>query len=184
MARERVRRRRRALALAAAAALLLVGGPLAVLAADRDREPAAAPGDAVPADRQTLRATDPKTRVTAEIGMEPRAWGTHTVLRLSGVRGPLTCSLYAIGVDGSRETVSTWAVPEGGYRPGRGGSTGGHGPDDRYPPDQQGGPDQRGGSGAYGGLNVEGGASYRPAGIDHFEVRTTQGRRLVTVSNP
>ncbi|MEU2826571.1 zf-HC2 domain-containing protein [Streptomyces bacillaris] len=38
-----------------------------------------------------------------------------------------------------------------------------------------------GGAGAGGLVEVAGGAALRPEGIDHFEVRTADGRRLVTV---
>ncbi|MBK3619610.1 hypothetical protein JHN50_34165, partial [Streptomyces sp. MBT98] len=33
-----------------------------------------------------------------------------------------------------------------------------------------------------GPVEVSGGAALRPEGIDHFEVRTADGRRLVTVT--
>ncbi len=47
--------------------------------------------------------------------MEKKAWGTHSVLELKNVKGPLKCSLIAVGKNGERETVTTWSVPKWGY---------------------------------------------------------------------
>ncbi|MEU3187947.1 zf-HC2 domain-containing protein [Streptomyces sp. NPDC006923] len=129
--------RRRRLALVAAAAVLVAGGPLAVLAADPR------PGPVSGATRWT--ATDGAAVVTAA----EKTWGTDVGLELVRPAASGVCALIAVGLDGSRETVTTWAARAG-----------------------QAGP-----------LITGGGAALRPDEIDHFEVRTADGRRLMTIGS-
>ncbi|WP_353942879.1 zf-HC2 domain-containing protein [Streptomyces sp. HUAS MG91] len=166
VARKRARRRRRGLYLVAAAAALIVGGPLTVLAATGDdggkpvTAHAAGPAeDAFHHITDKVEATDATTNVSATVGMEKKAWGTHTVLELKNVKGPLKCSLVAVGKNGERETVTTWAVPKWGY-----GITSSAHESARYP------------------LYVHGGAAFTRDQIDHFEVETLDGKRLVEVN--
>ncbi|MEU8702537.1 zf-HC2 domain-containing protein [Streptomyces sp. NPDC048680] len=164
----RARRTRRGRYLIAAAAALIIGGPLlAVTATGGDRPPARAadPRPAGPAGdahfrdlTEKVRATDPVTGVDATIGMGPRAWGTDTVLELKNVTGPRKCRLVAVSRTGEEEVVTSWSVPKWGY--GIEGST--------YP-------------GAAYPLYVRGGAAMARSDIDHFEVRTFDGKRLVRV---
>ncbi|WP_449338265.1 hypothetical protein [Streptomyces griseus] len=42
----------------------------------------------------------------------PQEWGTDVELALSGA-APVSCTLVAVGRDGSSETVATWAEPGG-----------------------------------------------------------------------
>lgn len=162
----RARRRRRSMYLVAAAAVLIVGGPLTAVAVN-DGSPqrptpsavATSQDEQLQAMAEQLRATDATTKVSATIGLEPKAWGTHAMLELKNVKGPLKCSLIAVGKNGARETVASWAVPTYGYGI----------PDSsnawaRYP------------------LYVQGGAALTPNAIDHFEVRTFDGHRLVEVA--
>lgn len=92
------RRRGRAarLALVAAAAVLVAGGVGVVL------EPAA-PGWKVAAHAPGVTAT----LVTA-----PKEWGTDVELGLAGA-APASCTLVAVGRDGTRQTVATWADRSG-----------------------------------------------------------------------
>ncbi|MFD6416517.1 anti-sigma factor family protein [Streptomyces sp. NPDC060194] len=161
----RRRRSRRGLYLVAAAAALVIGGPLTVLAVSDDpgAPPPAASGS--PAKDaffgqmdEKVRATDVTSKVTATVGLEKKAWGTHTVLELKNVKGPLRCSLVAVGKDGEEETVTTWAVPKWGY----------------------GIPDSANAA-AKEPLYVHGGAAMAPADIERFEVRTLDGARLVEI---
>ena len=89
--------------------------------------------------------------------MEAKAWGTHTVLELKNVKGPQKCSLIAVGKNGERETVTSWSVPQWGYgieEPRRAGE------EPAVRPRRRGhGPDE----------------------IDHFEVVTFDGKRLVEI---
>ncbi|MFC7309834.1 zf-HC2 domain-containing protein [Streptomyces monticola] len=165
--RRRAAGRRRTLYLVAAAAALIVGGPLAVMAAtggdDGTRTPEA--HETSPAKdaffhhmEEKVAATDSATDVTATVGMEKKPWGTHTVLELKNVKGPLKCSLVAVGKDGERETVTSWSVPKSGYG-------------------IENSPDKWSRSPLY----VHGGAALDRNDIDHFEVRTVDGRSLVEV---
>ncbi|MER5769070.1 anti-sigma factor family protein [Streptomyces sp. NPDC001985] len=163
VAGQRAARRRRALCLIAVAGALIVGGPLTAVVVTAD---AAAPAaQAPPAEDTSLRtmdakvtATDSTTRVRATVGTEEREWGTHTVLELRNVTGPLKCSLIAVSRSGEEEIVASWAVPRRGY-----------GPAD--------GPNGTSGEPLY----VHGGAAMPRADIDRFEVRTFDGRKLVEV---
>ncbi|MYT71275.1 MULTISPECIES: zf-HC2 domain-containing protein [unclassified Streptomyces] len=167
VARRRGRKRRHGLYLVAAAAALIIGGPLTVLAATGGDDGggtvtahAAGPAeDAFQHISDKVEATDATTNVSATVGMEKKAWGTHTVLELKNVKGPLTCSLVAVGKNGERETVTTWAVPKWGY-----GIAGSAHESARYP------------------LYVHGGAAFTRDQIDHFEVETLDGKRLVEVN--
>ncbi|WP_369212545.1 anti-sigma factor family protein [Streptomyces flavofungini] len=164
----RERGRRRTLFLVAAAAALIVGGPLTVLAVSGDdgsKGAVAEPHPTSPAEdaffhhmETKSRATDPSTKVSATVGTEEKAWGTHAVLELKNVKGPLKCSLIAVGKDGEKETVTTWSVPRWGYGI-------------KDSPDKW----------SRGPLYVHGGAAMPPNDIDHFEVTTLDGERLVKV---
>ncbi|MEV4970783.1 anti-sigma factor family protein [Streptomyces scopuliridis] len=130
----------RRLALVAAAAVLAVGGPLGVLAL----APPADPGAPVPS-RWT--ASDRSTGTAAVVTAEEKAWGADIGLELVRSADSGSCSLIAVGRDGSRETVTSWAARAGGTEP----------------------------------LVTRGGAALRPSEIDHFEVRTSDGRRVMTI---
>ncbi|MFC8590930.1 anti-sigma factor family protein [Streptomyces atroolivaceus] len=170
VARKRSQRRRRARYLVAAAAVLVIGGPVIAVTATAGEDPgprveAAGPHPTSPAEDaffhhmpEKLRATDPVTRVDATVGMEPKAWGTHTVLELRNVKGPQKCSLIAVSTSGDEEVVTSWSVPKWGY-----------GIKDSPHPS------------AVRPLYVHGGAAMARGDIDHFEVRTFDGERLVEI---
>ncbi|MCZ4122241.1 zf-HC2 domain-containing protein [Streptomyces sp. H39-S7] len=159
--------RRRRMVLVAAAAVLIVGGPLlAVQVASGDRgrtvaeEEYSGPEAAfrlIPA-ADKVTATDPATKVTATIGVRKKAWGSDVVLELGHLKGPLRCSLVAVGRNGDQQTVTTWAIGPWGY----------------------GNPDSPHES-ARAPLYLHGGAALQPAEIDHYEVRTLDGSTLVNV---
>ncbi|GGN38683.1 anti-sigma factor family protein [Streptomyces fuscichromogenes] len=163
--KRKVRSRRNLFALAASIALI-VGGPLAVLAtsggSDGTSNTAAGASQAAAAfqtlsDKKT--ATDPTSHVTATVALEKKDWGTHAVLQLKNVTGPQKCSLIAVGKNGERETVSSWSVPTWGY-----GIADAKTEKAKQP------------------LYVNGGAAFTPNQIDHFEVMTFDGKKLVSVS--
>lgn len=143
----RRRGRRRRMRLVAAAAALIIGGPVAALGL----QPQATDG---PATRYA--ATDPASGVTASVALRERGWGSGVELELARVEGPLACELIAVGKDGEEQTVTTWAVPVGGY-----GMPGVPGHEDP--------------------LRTQGGAALHGGEIDRFEVRTLDGKRLVTI---
>ncbi|MEU4508976.1 zf-HC2 domain-containing protein [Nonomuraea wenchangensis] len=91
--------------------------------------------------------------VTGGLVVESKGWGTHAALRLAGVKGPLQCELVSVGRAGERRVMTGWAVPTAGY--GVPGS-----PDPLY---------------------MHGGSATPLKEIDHFEVVTSTGKRLLTV---
>ncbi|MBT2442175.1 zf-HC2 domain-containing protein [Streptomyces sp. ISL-36] len=164
----RARSRRRTFALVAAAAVLVVGGPAVAVVATSGGERenrAVEPHPTSPAEdsffhhmEEKIEATDPVTKVSATVGLEKKGWGTHTVLELKNVKGPLKCRLVAVSKSGEEEVVTSWAVPKWGY--GIPGAT------------QE---------SAKNPLYIHGGAAMDRGDIDHFEVRTFDGTPLVEV---
>jgi anti-sigma factor RsiW len=149
---ERGARKRRRLVAVAAAAVLVIGGPaVAVVATDNGGGGRPVAASTFAAEQHS--ASSVATGAKATVGVADRGWGTAVDLKLSGVSGPLTCSLVAIGRDGSRQTVATWSVPALGY-----------GTDAQPRP-----------------LTVHGAAGLHKDGISHFDVRTTDGKLLVSV---
>ncbi|GLF93446.1 zf-HC2 domain-containing protein [Streptomyces yaizuensis] len=163
VALKRAARRRRGMLLVAAAAALIIGGPLTVLATT-DGDPAHKHTGSPARDSffhdmdEKITATDATTRVKATVGTEKKGWGTHAVLQLENVKGPLKCRLVAVSKTGEEEVVTSWSVPRWGY----GIEDSGHRP-------------------ARDPLYVHGGAAMQRADIDRFEVRTFDGRTLVEV---
>ncbi|MFF4280522.1 anti-sigma factor family protein [Streptomyces kronopolitis] len=162
-------RARRRLFLVAAAVVLIAGGPLATFALKGEpAPPSSPPSTPAPPLASAVRAqyaagekvssVDPDTKVSAGVSMATRPWGTQVVLELANVKGPLACDLVAVGKDGKRQTVTTWAVPKGGY-----GIPGSAAKWNREP------------------LYAAGGAALNRGDIDHFEVNTLDGKRLAKV---
>ncbi|MFI2640430.1 anti-sigma factor family protein [Streptomyces sp. NPDC018610] len=159
----RARKRRKTFYLVAAAAALIVGGPLTVYATSGSDGGAAsvAAGPAKTAFQSMadkVTATDPVTHATATVALEKKDWGTNAVLELKNVTGPERCSLIAVGKNGERETITSWSVPNWGY----------------------GLPDAKTEE-AKSPLYVRGGAAFEPNQIDHFEVMTFDGQKVVQV---
>ncbi|WP_411079359.1 zf-HC2 domain-containing protein [Streptomyces sp. cmx-18-6] len=170
VAHRRHRRSRRSRYLIAAAAALIVGGPVAAVAvtAGDGGGRSVAVGDPHPTSpaedaffqhmTEKVTATDPTTRVGATVGMEEKAWGTHTVLELKNVKGPQKCTLIAVSKTGDEEVVTSWSVPKWGY-----------------------GVEDSTHASAKNPLYVHGGAAMAREDIDRFEVRTFDGERLVEI---
>ncbi|PJJ02262.1 putative zinc finger protein [Streptomyces sp. 2333.5] len=160
-------RARRRLFLVAAAVVLIVGGPVATFALKGAEEAPQSPpspplANAVRAQYaagEKVSSVDPDTKVSAGVSMAARPWGTQVVLELANVKGPLACDLVAVGKDGKRQTVTTWAVPKGGY-----GIPGSTAKWNREP------------------LYAAGGAALNRGDIDHFEINTLDGKRLAKVN--
>ncbi|MER5430775.1 zf-HC2 domain-containing protein [Streptomyces sp. NPDC002588] len=160
-------KRRRSFYLVAAAAALIVGGPVGVMAVtggDNGTKAPVASSTTNPAKStfETLSdkvsATDSSSNVTATVATADKAWGTEVGLELKNVTGPEKCSLIAVGKDGKRETVSSWSVPEWGY----------------------GIPNAKTEQ-AKNPLYVTGGAAFKANEIDHFEIMTFDGKKIVQV---
>jgi hypothetical protein len=148
----RARRRRRTRQALMAVAVLVVGGPVLAVTASRHADgPDGGPSANTVAARHA--AGDPVTGAHASIRLTATSWGSTVDLELTGVRGPDHCHLVAVGRNGSRETVSTWSVPAGGYD-----ASGGRRP-----------------------LDVNGASGFQPTDIRRFDVLTSAGRLLVSV---
>jgi hypothetical protein len=103
---------------------------------------------------EQFKGSDNSTGVKATVGVNEKKWGSEIGLTLAGVQGPLTCRLVAVGKDGSQQTVGTWSVPTAGY-----------GTSDQPNP-----------------LTLDGSAGMQPDDISRFDVVTSQGQRLVSVT--
>lgn len=148
VATERRSRRRRQLVAVAAAAVLVLGGPAVAVLATQD-----APAATQAAGSDQHRASNPATGVSAVVGVTDKGWGSVIDLRLTGVRGPQTCSLVVYAMNGSQQTVATWSVPADGYGT-------------KAQPVM---------------LTVHGAAGLHAGDITHFEIRTERGDLLVNV---
>ncbi len=172
VAERRASKRRRNFYLVGTAAALIIGGPFAAVATtgggggddggrktEASQEQTGSPAEsAFAAMPDRVTATDPATEVSATVALEKKAWGTEAVLELKNVKGPEKCSLIAVGKNGERETLSSWTVPDWGY-----------------------GIPNATTEKAKKPLYVHGGAAFDPNEIDHFEVMTFDGERLVEV---
>ncbi|MCS0602533.1 zf-HC2 domain-containing protein [Streptomyces sp. LP11] len=161
---QRARKRRRSFYMIAAAAALIIAGPLAAIAvsggSDGGAQVTASPAqDTFRTMSDKASATDAATHVSATVGMAQKAWGTQAVLELKNVKGPLKCSLVLVAKNGQRVTMSSWSVPNWGY-----GLPDGTTPESRKP------------------LYIGGAAAFQPDEIDHFEVVTFEGKKLVQVN--
>lgn len=160
----RALKRRRSFYMIAAAAALIIAGPLAVIAANGGDSSGSSGTVASPAKAtfdtlsDKVTATDASTKVTATVAMSKKDWGTLGIVELKNVKGPLKCSLIAVGKNGERETMSSWSVPAWGY-----GIANGKTEEAKKP------------------LYAQGGAAFTPNEIDHFEVMTFDGKKLVAV---
>jgi hypothetical protein len=161
----RAQKRRRSFYMIAAAAALIIAGPLAVIAANNGDSSGQTGSVAVGTAKTTFEnlsdkvtATDASTKVTATVAMSKKDWGTLGVVELKNVKGPLKCSLIAVGKNGERETMSSWSVPAWGYGIANATKTEAKNP-----------------------LYAQGGAAFKPNEIDHFEVMTFDGKKLVEV---
>ncbi|EWM13365.1 anti-sigma factor [Kutzneria sp. 744] len=101
----RRRRKRTGVLAAAAAAVLIVGGPLLALGLS---------GAFGGGPAETIQASNGP--VNAKIGLTGDDHGTEVSFELTGVKGPLDCTLYAVSKDGlTRRAVSSWTVDSKGY---------------------------------------------------------------------
>jgi len=62
-----------------------------------------------------LTGTDPRSGVTADVGLEPKDWGTQVSFAVANIKGPLVCRLVVVRTDGASEVLSTWKVGEKGW---------------------------------------------------------------------
>ncbi|HKA67890.1 MAG TPA: zf-HC2 domain-containing protein [Actinomycetes bacterium] len=86
-----------------------------------------------------------------QLTVTPKGWGTSVALALGGVEPGVTCRLEAVGQGNRREIASTWQVPTEGY------------------------------SATSGSLTIPGAVGMPMSTIDHYEVVTTDGEKLLTI---
>ncbi|MFI0515251.1 hypothetical protein RKD19_005035 [Streptomyces canus] len=167
VAERRAQKRRRSMYMVAAAAALIIGGPFVAIAANggdsdggakQGQVLAATPKELFDSMRDKVSATDSTTGVSATVAMQEKNWGTSLGLELKGVKGPLKCSLIAVGTNGERWTASTWSVGKWGY-----GIPNGKTAESKQP------------------LYIGGAVAPAQNEIDHFEVVDSDGNKLVQV---
>jgi hypothetical protein len=73
-----------------------------------------APATKPPATKH-VEATDPVSKVHADIDLVSARWGTQVDLTVDGVHGPLRCELIAIDGFGRSTVVASWTVIDPGY---------------------------------------------------------------------
>jgi hypothetical protein len=107
--------RRRLVQLTAAAAFLgVLAGAGAVASAEWRNSPPAVQAISHAAGER-LSATDKATGVHADAVLSSKVWGTQVSFTVSDIHGPRTCRLVAVEADGTKEVLSSWAVPAQGY---------------------------------------------------------------------
>jgi hypothetical protein len=103
---------------------------------------------------ERVAATDPESGVWAEVTTLDRAWGSDVDLKVKDTSGPRACELVAIGRDGSEEVVLSWAAPA-------------RAKSDNDPPSE-----------------MQGAAAMHTNETVRYEIRTSDGIRLVTLKAP
>ncbi len=122
------RRRMRLVSAAAAAVFVVLAGALGWSLGDSsgtDRAGAPAPSSTSaptpppePPAGRTVRASDPRSGVGAELRYSASAWGSNVDLTVSGINPGTRCQLDVYGGKGRVETASSWVVPPAGYESG------------------------------------------------------------------
>ena len=109
-------RSRRGLLIASAAAILgVIAGAGVVTAGPWAKSQTGTTTAISPATADRLTATDPASKVHAEVVLESKTWGTRVSFGVSDIDGPRECQLVAVKADGQTEVLSSWNVPKQGY---------------------------------------------------------------------
>jgi hypothetical protein len=64
---------------------------------------------------QRYDGTDPRSGVSAAMGLEKKDWGTQISFAVSNIKGPKVCRLMVVHTDGTTESLSSWTVGERGW---------------------------------------------------------------------
>jgi hypothetical protein len=64
---------------------------------------------------ERIGGTDPRSGVSADVGLEAKDWGTQVSFAVSNIKGPLTCRLVVVRRDGASEVLSSWKVGDKGW---------------------------------------------------------------------
>ncbi|MFD8525363.1 hypothetical protein ACFV2D_35990 [Streptomyces capillispiralis] len=109
--------RRGLLMLAASVAGVVLGGGVVAGVAGQDSGAGDGGGVATlarPVGEGVMRGVS-ASGVRAAVLARGTAWGSEVTLELSGVRGPLECTLTAVTSGGTREALLKWRVPAQGW---------------------------------------------------------------------
>ncbi|MGH3392553.1 MAG: hypothetical protein ACRDOO_27095, partial [Actinomadura sp.] len=123
-----------------------------------DRPGPAPPPVPVPSSRpiavEQVYARDSQTLVSAWLGLETKDWGTAVVVKLEGAPPGTRCDLVAVGKDGRRDIAAGWRVGSAWD------------------------------GGEYAATTFHGSTMISRADLRFFEIRTIDGRRLLTITPP
>jgi hypothetical protein len=64
---------------------------------------------------ETFDGTDPRSGVSAAVGLEKKDWGTQISFAVGNLTGPKKCALVVVRSDGTSEQVASWAIGEKGW---------------------------------------------------------------------
>ena len=64
---------------------------------------------------QRYEGTDPRTGVSAAVGLEKKGFGTQISFAISNITGPKVCRLLAVHTDGTSEPLVSWTVGTQGW---------------------------------------------------------------------
>jgi hypothetical protein len=64
---------------------------------------------------QRYEGTDPRTGVSAAVGLEKKGFGTQISFAISNITGPKVCRLMVVHTDGTTEPLSSWNVGTQGW---------------------------------------------------------------------
>jgi hypothetical protein len=64
---------------------------------------------------QRYEGQDPRTGVSAAVGLEKKDWGTQISFAISNIKGPKVCRLIAVHTDGTTEPLVSWTVGDRGW---------------------------------------------------------------------
>ncbi|MEU4621404.1 zf-HC2 domain-containing protein [Actinoplanes sp. NPDC023801] len=70
-------------------------------------------GTPLPGDNFTGK--DPRSGVSAAVGLLKKDWGTQVSFAVAGVSGPKKCALYLVRRDGTSEKIADWTVGDKGW---------------------------------------------------------------------
>ncbi|MGH3388767.1 MAG: anti-sigma factor family protein [Actinomadura sp.] len=140
----------------AAAVLLAVGIVIGVLltAGDGPSPPVVPVPSSSELAVEQVSASDPQTQVSAWLELKTRDWGTSVVVRLEGAPPGTRCDLVAVGKDGRRDIAAGWQVGSAWD------------------------------GGVYAATTFHGSTMIPRADLQSFEIRTVDGRRLLTITPP
>ncbi|MGW6218136.1 hypothetical protein [Streptomyces sp. NPDC055109] len=144
--------KRRRMLLALAATAAIIAGPAIILTAQSNSSTPTIQA-APPTSGKIYTATNPRIGVTGTTSLLSKKWGSEITLRLEGVKGPENCRLLVFDHDKTLYEIGGWTVPA---------------PEYGVPAN----PDP---------LILRTSTELQINDIDHFEVRTSSGKNLLTI---